>query len=292
MVNFAYFSKLLYKPGAMTENDKEIVIITFYHFVDLPDYEQRRQPLLDFCNEHDLKGTILLAKEGVNSTISGTRENIAALINHLKSDPKFADLRWKESFADFKPFERMKVRLKVEIVRMGMEDMDISDRGEYVTSEEWDELISDPEVVTVDTRNIYETKIGTFEGAIDPETRNFREFPGWVEKNLDPEKHKKVAMYCTGGIRCEKSTALLKNMGFEDVYHLEGGILKYLEDTKNKNNKWQGECFVFDDRVAVNEELEPSGAVLCKRCGAPMGTDDLRAAPLDTIICQLCLSEK
>ena len=270
---------------------QEIIIIAFYHFVELPDYEARKGPLLAFCKRHDLKGTILLAREGVNSTISGTRENINALIDHLRSDPKFASLEWKESTADYKPFERMKVRLKKEIVRMGLEEMDISHRGTYVPAKDWDAVISSPDVLTIDTRNIYETKIGKFIGAIDPRTRNFREFPAWVEKNLDPKKHKKVAMYCTGGIRCEKSTALLKNMGFEEVYHLQGGILKYLEETGNKSKKWQGDCFVFDDRTAVNEELAPSGAVRCKRCGGPMGTDDLKAAPLDTVICIPCLSE-
>lgn len=271
---------------------QKIVIIAFYHFADLPDYEERQGRMLAFCKRHKLKGTILLASEGINSTISGTRENIDTFLEHLREDKKFAGLQWKESYADFQPFERMKVRLKKEIVGMGVADLDISKRGEYVAAEDWDELISNPDVITIDTRNMYETKIGTFVGAVDPRTRNFREFPAWAKKNLNPKKHKRVAMFCTGGIRCEKSTSLLKNMGFEEVYHLQGGILEYLEKTKNKNKKWLGECFVFDERVAVNEDLQPSGAVLCTKCGAPMGTDDLKAAPLDTVICELCLSEK
>ena len=276
----------------MPKNRQKIVIATFYHFASLPDYEARKEELLEFCNENDLKGTILLAREGINSTISGTRRNINKLMKYLRADSRFSGLTWKESFADYKPFERMKVRLKKEIVNMGLGDLDVDKRGEYVSAKDWDDLISDPEVITVDTRNMYETKIGMFKGAVDPKTRNFREFPDWAKKNLNPKKHKKVAMYCTGGIRCEKSTSLLKNMGFEEVYHLEGGILKYFEETKNKNNKWHGDCFVFDERVALDDELNPSGTVRCRKCGSPLGTDDLKAAPLNVVMCQLCLSEK
>lgn len=270
------------------DQENNIVIAAFYHFAAFDDFEAWRKPLHAFCVEHDLKGTILLAKEGVNSTISGTRENIDALFDYLKKDIRFVGLEWKESYANFQPFLRMKVRLKKEIVRMGLEDLDTTKRGQYVTPEEWGALIQDPEVIVVDTRNDYEVKIGTFKGAINPNTQNFRDFPEWVENNLDPKSHKKVAMFCTGGIRCEKSTALLKQMGFDDVYHLKGGILQYLEDTQNKESLWEGDCFVFDDRVAVNADLEPTNGVLCEKCGVPMGTDDLKISPKNQIVCIKC----
>lgn len=266
----------LTKAFTMEPMQKPIVIATFYHFATLPDYEAMRQPLLRFCNQHKLKGTILLAAEGLNSTISGTREAIDALMAHLKSDTRLASLTHKESFHETQPFQRMKVRLKTEIVRMGVEGLDIDNRGVYVEPKDWDALISDPEVVVVDTRNDYEVHVGTFEGAVNPNTQNFRDFPEWVEKNMHPGKQKKVAMFCTGGIRCEKSTALMKHLGFEEVYHLQGGILKYFEDTHNANGKWRGDCFVFDDRVAVNAELEPSGAVICPSCNIPVTTDELK----------------
>ncbi len=257
--------------------ENQTVIATFYHFADLHDYEDMKNPLLRFCKKQELKGTILLAREGLNSTISGTRESINALMAHLKSDPRLSTLEHKESYDDTQPFSRMKVRLKKEVVAMGMYDLDLSKRGTYVEPEDWDALISDPDVVLVDTRNDYEYKLGTFEGAIDPKTNHFREFPQWVEENLDASKHKKVAMFCTGGIRCEKSTSLLKNKGFEEVYHLKGGILDYFAKTGNANKKWQGDCFIFDDRVAVNDKLEPSGAAICQTCYQPVTTDDIRA---------------
>ena len=272
---------------------KPVVIAAFYHFASLPDYEAMRQPLLRFCNRHKLKGTILLAAEGVNSTISGSREAIDALLAHLRSDPRLAGLEHKESFHDNQPFMRMKVRLKKEIVRLGMDELDIDNRGIYVDPKEWDALISDPEVVLVDTRNDYEVHVGTFEGAVDPQTKNFRDLPEWVAKNLNPDKHKKVAMFCTGGIRCEKSTALMKHMGFDEVYHLKGGILQYFEDTKNANGKWKGDCFVFDDRVAVNDKLEASGAVICPSCNVPVTTDELKLGQCDYgIKCAACCEKE
>lgn len=247
-----------------------IVIAAFYRFVPLPDYEALREPLKAFCIEHELKGTILLAAEGINSTISGTRENMDALFAYFDRDPRLANLDRKEHIADFKPFQKMKVRLKQEIVRLAVDGLDAENRGEYATSEEWNALLDDPETIVIDTRNDYEVQLGTFKGAVNPKTDEFRSFPKWVEEHLDPQKHKKVAMFCTGGIRCEKSTALLKQQGFEEVYHLKGGILQYLEDTKNKQGKWQGECFVFDDRVAVDDSLTPTKAPLCKHCGQPI----------------------
>lgn len=270
----------------MSEN---IVIVAFYHFAPLDDYQQMKAPLLNFCHEHDLKGTILLASEGINSTISGTRPNIDALLTYLKSDPRLAGLQWKESYLDAKPFQRMKVRLKKEIVRMAVDDLDMEQRGEYVEGKDWDDFISSPDVLVIDTRNEYETRIGTFEGAIDPDTQNFRDFPAWAD-NWAQDKAKgeqKIAMFCTGGIRCEKSTAYMKKLGFENVYHLKGGILQYFEDTKNRNGKWKGECFLFDDRTAVDETLQPTGAVLCK-CGAPVTAEDLKYGPKGKILCRKC----
>ncbi|MDX1950341.1 MAG: rhodanese-related sulfurtransferase [Rickettsiales bacterium] len=255
----------------MTIHKDSIEIRAFYRFVDVPNFEELQEPMRDFCKSIGLKGTILLAHEGINSTIAAPKEVMEKFWDYLNRITYFKNIPYKVSFADHQPFDRMRVRLKKEIVRMGIEDLDISKRGEYVRGEEWDKLISDPEVLLVDTRNSYEIAIGTFENAIDPKTEDFRSFPKWVEENLDPKKHKKVAMFCTGGIRCEKSTSLLKNMGFENVYHLDGGILQYLEDTNNKNNKWQGKCFVFDDRIAVDEFLKPvEGHIICKKCSRPL----------------------
>lgn len=278
----------------MTENTDNIVIATFYKFADLHDYESIREPLKEFCNEHELKGTILLAREGINSTISGTRENIDALMQHLRSDSRFSDLTWKESYFDSKPFEKMKVRLKKEIVRMAVPEFETFNwdlTGDYIASDEWDEFISRPDVYTIDTRNEYETRIGTFEGAIDPDTKNFRDFPEWAQ-NWAQDKAKdevKVAMFCTGGVRCEKSTAYMKSLGFKNVYHLKGGILQYFEDTKNQNGKWKGECFVFDDRAAVDASLKPTGALRCTGCGDPVTADNLKHGPKGKVLCTKCI---
>ncbi len=267
-----------------------VVIAAFYHFVSLPHFEALKEPLLSFCNQHHLKGTVLLAREGINSTISGSREGIDALYDYLNNEGHFTGLTAKESFADVQPFLRMKVRLKREIVAMGVEDLDTDNyRGTYIPPKDWDEFISDPEVILVDTRNYYEVGVGTFEGAIDPKTTNFREFPAWVEQNLATAKAKKIAMYCTGGIRCEKSTAYLKQHGFEHVYHLQGGILQYFEDTKNTNHKWKGDCFVFDDRAMVNPDLQPSNSLLCPSCQDNLTTDDIKHSPLqDGVRCSKC----
>lgn len=250
----------------MSEN--KIHIRAFYRFVDLPNYEKLKKPFDQFCKAHDMKGTILIASEGINATVSAPEEVMEKFWYFLDQDVRFKDMEFKESFAEYHPFEKMKVRLKKEIVRLAYDDLKLEERGEYISGKEWDKLISDPEVVNIDTRNDYEVMLGTFEGAVNPKTEDFKEFPKWVDENLDPKKHKKVAMFCTGGIRCEKSTALLKQKGFENVYHLDGGILQYLEDTKNKNKKWKGKCFVFDDRIAVDDELKPvKGSIICKNCG-------------------------
>ncbi|VUD69037.1 Thiosulfate sulfurtransferase GlpE [Thalassocella blandensis] len=251
------------------------VIAALYKFVALPDYEALREPLLDFCKSQDIKGTLLLAKEGVNGTVSGSREAIDALLDYFKQDARLASVEHKESFDEEQPFYRMKVKLKKEIVTMGVEDIDPNHIvGTYVEPQDWNALISDPEVVLVDTRNYYEYGIGTFDGAINPDTTTFREFPDYVAKNLDKTKHKKVAMFCTGGIRCEKSTAFMKQQGFEEVYHLKGGILKYLEEVPKENSMWQGECFVFDNRVAVNHDLEKGSYDQCHGCRHPITEED------------------
>lgn len=253
----------------------EIVVAALYKFVLLPEYESLREPLLRECERLGLKGTLLLAAEGINGTVSGTREGIDGLLSYLKKDSRFADLEHKESLHQDKPFYRMKVKLKKEIVTMGVEGIDPKEVvGTYVKPAQWNALISDPEVLVVDTRNRYEYAIGSFERAVDPETETFREFPDYVEKNLDPQKHKKVAMFCTGGIRCEKATAYMKEQGFDEVYHLEGGILKYLEEVPEQDSLWRGECFVFDNRVAVNHSLEKGSYDQCFGCRHPITEEE------------------
>lgn len=252
-----------------------MVVCALYHFVRLDDYEQLRAPLLAIMENNNVRGTLLLAKEGINGTIASTREGIDAVMAFLKSDARLAPLVYKESYDNDIPFYRSKVKLKKEIVTMGVEDIDPTHIvGTYVKPKDWNALISDPEVTLVDTRNDYEVKIGTFKGAIDPQTKTFREFPQYTKEHLDPSKHKKVAMFCTGGIRCEKSTAFLKQQGFDEVYHLEGGILKYLEDVPEEESLWEGECFVFDNRVTVNHKLEKGNYDQCHACRMPITEDD------------------
>ncbi len=252
------------------------VVAALYKFVDLPDYEALREPLYNHMVMHKVKGTLLLAAEGINGTISGPREGVDAVKAWLDADGRFAGMSYKESFAEEQAFYRTKVKLKREIVTMGVEGLDPKHIvGTYVKGEEWNKLISDPDTILIDTRNDYEVAIGTFEGAINPNTTSFREFPQWAAENLDKTKHKKVAMFCTGGIRCEKSTAFLKTQGFEEVYHLDGGILKYLEEMPEENSKWQGECFVFDQRVAVKHGLEQGSYDQCYACRMPLSAADL-----------------
>jgi UPF0176 protein len=235
----------------------DIVVIAFYKFVSLPDYEQLRIPLREFCNAHHIKGTVLLAGEGINGTVAGRREDIDILLAHLRSDARFSDLEPKESYYDAIPFEKMKVRLKREIVGLGVPQIDpLRKVGTYIPPQRWNEIISDPEVILIDTRNNFEVELGSFKGAVDPKTKAFREFPKFVEMNLDPAKHKKIAMYCTGGIRCEKATSYMLDKGFQEVYHLQGGILKYLEEIPKEESLFEGECFVFDDRITLNHELK------------------------------------
>ncbi len=251
------------------------VVCAMYKFVALEDFEKIRQPLLNIMEENDICGTLLLANEGINGTVAGSRQAIDNLLAWFELDPRLADISHKESFTEEKPFKRCKVKLKKEIVTMGVEGIDPRHVvGTYVKPQDWNALISDPEVVLVDTRNDYEVQIGTFQNAVDPNTTTFREFPDYVKNNMDPAKHKKVAMFCTGGIRCEKSTAYMKEQGFEEVYHLEGGILKYLEEVPEEETMWQGECFVFDDRVTVDHQLNAGKYDQCHACRMPILEED------------------
>lgn len=248
-----------------------IVVSALYKFATLEDFKDLRKPLLQLMQAHQVKGTLLLAKEGINGTIAGDREGIDAVMAWLRSDARLADIESKESYEQEMPFYRTKVKLKKEIVTMGVACIDPKKIvGTYVKPQDWNALISDPEVLLIDTRNDYEVQIGGFKNAINPATDAFREFPEYVKQHLDPHKHKKVAMYCTGGIRCEKSTAYLKEQGFDNVYHLQGGVLKYLEEVPVEQSLWQGECFVFDNRVAVNHALEKGQYDQCYACRYPI----------------------
>jgi UPF0176 protein len=253
-----------------------IVVAALYKFVRFDDPAASRTDLAKLCCAEGVKGTLLLAREGINGTIAGSRGGIDAVLAHIRSLPGCEDLEHKEAEAGEMPFHRMKVRLKREIVTMGVEDIDPNQIvGTYVNPEDWNDLISDPDTVVIDTRNEYEVAIGTFEGAIDPDTKSFSEFPGWFRSKHNEFAGKKIAMFCTGGIRCEKSTAFARQAGAEEVYHLKGGILKYLELIPREQSKWNGGCFVFDERVSVGHGLEPDGHVLCRACRMPLSPEDL-----------------
>lgn len=256
----------------------DTVVAALYKFVDQPHYADLREPLLEVCVANDVKGTLLLASEGINGTIAGSRSGIDAVLAHIRSLPDCANLVHKVSHANDNPFLRMKVRLKKEIVTMGVPGTDPrAIVGTYVKPEDWNELISAPDVITIDTRNDYEVKIGSFEGAIDPKTTTFREFPAWFREFRKDHANTRVAMYCTGGIRCEKSTAFLKNEGVDEVYHLEGGILKYLEEVPEEESLWHGECFVFDQRVSVGHGLALGSYDQCHACRMPISDEDKRS---------------
>jgi UPF0176 protein len=254
-----------------------------YQFVDLPDFADLRGPLLACCERHGVKGTLLLAREGINGTVAGSEEGVHAVLAHLRADPRLARLPHKGSWSDKPPFLRMKVRLKKEIVTLHVPELDPNKTvGRYVKPADWNALIADPEVLVVDTRNDYEVSIGSFAGAVNPNIKTFTELPAWLDAQprLQGEagKKTKVAMFCTGGIRCEKSTALMKMRGFDEVYHLEGGILKYLEEVPSADSRWQGECFVFDERVSVGHGLAPGSHELCRSCRWPLSEAD-KASP-------------
>ena len=262
----------------------EFLTAAFYKFVELPDFEQLKAPLLACCQANDVKGTILLATEGINSTIAGPAVGVHAVLAYLRRDPRLADLQHKEAWSAKAPFYRMKVRLKREIVTMGVPGIDPTLMvGTYVKPEDWNALVGDPDVVVIDTRNDYEVGIGSFAGAVDPDIQSFAMLPQWLAQApaLHPASGKKpkVAMFCTGGIRCEKSTALLRAQGFDEVFHLEGGILKYLETIPPEQSLWQGQCFVFDERVSVGHGLIPGQHDLCRACRQPLDDADL-ASPL------------
>lgn len=267
------------------------VVAAFYKFVKLPDFVEKQPPLLAYCQSAGIKGTILLAAEGINGTIAGTRAAIDDVLAHLRSDPRLADLPHKESTVDDPPFDRMKVRLKKEIVTLGLPEVDPTTQvGTYVSPQDWNEIISDPEVVVIDTRNDYEVKIGTFKRAENPQTRSFRDFPQYVQTHLDPAKHPKVAMFCTGGIRCEKASSFMLSQGFQQVYHLQGGILKYLEEVPPEDSLWQGECFVFDQRVAVQYGLAEGSHEMCRSCGHPISAAEKTSpAYQEGISCPHCV---
>lgn len=257
-----------------------LTIATFYKFVALPDYRDRRDPLITLAEALDLRGTILLAAEGLNATIAGSQDSVERLLAHLHQDPVFTDLSVKYSQVATQPFGRIKVLLRPEIVTFG--DPSVSPTvqvGTYVSASDWNALIRDPAVTVIDTRNDFEVQIGSFEGAINPQTRSFREFADYVQTHLNPAEHSQVALFCTGGIRCEKATAYLLQQGFESVYHLQGGILQYLEDIPDAASLWRGECFVFDGRVSLTPELTPGNYGRCDRCGWPIAQLSDRLSP-------------
>jgi UPF0176 protein len=259
----------------MSEQTAPVVVCAMYKFVTLENFEDLRQPLLEAMESNEVRGTLLIAQEGINGTVAGSREGIDALLAWLATDERLANIVHKESYDETMPFYRTKVKLKKEIVTMGIEGIDPKQVvGTYVKPQDWNALISDPDVVLIDTRNDYEVQIGTFQGAVNPNTETFREFPKYVKENMDPTKQKKVAMFCTGGIRCEKSTAYMKEQGFDEVYHLEGGILKYLEEVPKEETLWEGECFVFDNRVAVNHDLEKGQYDQCHACRYPITEEE------------------
>ncbi|MFN7038231.1 MAG: rhodanese-related sulfurtransferase [Alphaproteobacteria bacterium] len=269
------------------------VITTFYHFFKIDNLEEAKESLLSFCRASKLLGTILIATEGINSTISGSRENIDSFYLFLQN-LFHIEFTFKESHSNIPPFEKMKVKIKPEIVTMGVGNIQVTEyNGTYISPKDWDDFISRPDVILVDTRNNYEIAMGSFHNSINPNTDNFRQFPKWAKNNLDPKSNVKIAMCCTGGIRCEKSTAYLKQEGFKEVYHLEGGILKYLEETRNENKKWYGECFVFDERTGVNDYLTPTEINYCKSCANEIRTDDVkRIKGKKSHICFDCYTKK
>lgn len=251
-------------------------VAALYHFAALPDCAKLQPVYKAQMLANNLTGTILVTPEGINGTIAGPREGINAMLAFLRSDPRLATLVHKESESEANPFQRTKIKLKKETIPLGV-TVDPTNPGTYVKSAQWNELIANPATITVDTRNDYEVAIGAFKGAKNPETRTFKELPQWLEENLPTDRETPIAMYCTGGIRCEKSTAYLKQQGYNNVYHLEGGILKYLEETPQEESLWDGACYVFDDRVAVNHDLSPATQYqVCTSCNMPVNAADFR----------------
>ena len=277
---------------------KKYLNASFYKFIEINNPENFIKPLHDYCVSLQLKGLIIIANEGVNGTISGSEDSVNALFNYFKNNVIHIQLDYKKSWSETSPFLRMKVRLKKEIVTMGIPSINPNEIvGEYVSPIQWNKLISDPDVVLIDTRNDYEVELGTFKGALNPNLKKFSSFPDWLNTNseilLKEQKNTKIAMFCTGGIRCEKSTAFLKSKGFENVYHLDGGILKYLENVDSVDSLWQGECFVFDERVTVRHGLVPGDYELCRCCREPLSQDDKKTPEFETgVSCPRCFSTK
>ena len=269
------------------------IVAALYHFTRFDDIAAIQRPLLDLCKSRGISGTLLLAPEGINGTIAGDRAGIDTVIAHIRTLPGCADFEWKESTATVPPFHRMKVRLKREIVTMGQPDVDPATTvGHYVAPADWNALIQSPDVAVIDTRNDYEVAIGTFDGAVDPQTKTFGEFPAWWEENKEQFHNKKIAMFCTGGIRCEKSTNFLIGQGVEDVYHLKGGILKYLEEVPQEDSTWDGDCFVFDARVSVGHGLKEGPHELCYACRRPiLPTDKTRPEFEEGVSCHQCTDQ-
>ena len=268
-------------------------IAALYHFTRFADPAALKPALERICRENGVKGTLLLAGEGINGTIAGSRAGIDAVLGHIRALPGCSDLDWKEAETDKAPFGKLKVRLKREIVTMGQPDVDpVARVGHYVDPADWNDLIVQPDVAVIDTRNDYEVAIGSFEGAVDPQTTSFGDFPAWWESNRHRFGNKRIAMFCTGGIRCEKSTNFLLGQGVEEVFHLRGGILKYLEEVPEEASRWQGECFVFDNRVSVGHGLAPGTHLLCHGCRRPIRPDDTSRPEYETgVSCHHCIGE-
>ena len=271
-------------------NSSEFLVVTFYRFTKIDDLVNLQVSIKTCCRENNVKGIVLIANEGINSTISGTRDGVLNVLRFLQEDPRFAELAWKESSANKQPFRKLRVRLKKEIVTMGVQGIDPAQLvGSYVKPEDWNELISDPNVIVIDTRNDYEVEIGSFKNSINPNISSFGELPKWIEENIDFDAQPQVAMFCTGGIRCEKSTALLKEANLNEVYHLDGGILKYLEKITEDQSLWEGQCFVFDERVSVGHGLEVGEYDLCRACRFPIH-DEEKSSPqfFEGVSCPRC----
>lgn len=270
-------------------------IDAFYSFYDFPSFRDWQVPLLAYCEAQGICGSVLLAGEGLNGTVAGSDEAMDALRDYLEHTLGAGPLEVKRSRADAKPFRKMKVKLKPEIVALGRPDLRPGEArvGQYVEAKDWNRLISEEGVRVIDTRNDFEVRVGTFAGAENPHTEKFSDFPAYVKRSLNPEKDKKVAMFCTGGIRCEKATAHLLEQGFEEVYHLKGGILKYLEEVPEEESLWRGECFVFDDRVTVNHALAPGETECCRGCWNPLRPEDKRDIRYEEgVSCPLCFDRK
>lgn len=272
----------------------DFLVAALYHFARLPRFESLREPLFELCQKNGVKGTLLLAAEGINGTIAGPDAGVHAVLSFLRAQPEFSALEHKESRASHMPFVRLKVKLKKEIVTMGVPDIDPNRIvGTYVDPRDWNELISDPDTIVIDTRNDYETAIGVFKGAVDPKTKTFREFPDWVKNNPGLRNKPKIAMYCTGGIRCEKSTAFAKEMGFDEVYHLKGGILKYLEEVPAEESLWDGACFVFDERVSITHGLKEGEHTLCHACRFPLTAEEVKSPKFEEgVSCPHCYDSR